>query len=49
MNWEILEAYITTLFELVLTGDITIYDARQKYRAFSNDVRKSFDIIPLKK
>ena len=49
MNWDILEAYIVTLFEMVLTGDLTCYDAIRKYKAFSKDIRKSCDITPLNK
>lgn len=45
MNWEILEAYVTTLIEMINTGDHNCWDAIKKYRAFSQDIQKEFEIV----
>lgn len=45
MNWDILESYIETLFEMVNTGDINCWDAIKKFRAFKNDMDKTTEIV----
>ena len=45
MNWDILESYIETLFEMVNTGDINCWDAIKKFRAFKNDIEKTTEIV----
>lgn len=48
MNWDILDAYIETLIEMIMTGDHNGWEALAKYRAFSNDIRKEFEIVKIK-
>lgn len=49
MNWDILEAYVTTLIEMINTGDHNCWDALSKYRAFSKDIQKEYEIVKIKK
>ena len=48
MNWDILDAYIETLIEMIMTGDHTGWEAIRKYWAFSNDIRQHYEIIEKK-
>lgn len=45
MTWEILEAYINGLFDLLLTRDVEIWEAKTKFNAFSKDIKEHYDII----
>ena len=45
MNWEILEAYIETLIEMIMRGEHTGWDALSKFRAFSQDIKQHYEII----
>lgn len=45
MNWDILEAYIETLFEMVNTGDLTCWEAIRKFKAFKRDIEKTTEIV----
>lgn len=49
MNWDILEAYVTTLIEMISTGDHNCWDALAKYRAFSKDIKKEYEIKRIEK
>lgn len=44
MNYDMLEAYVVTLIEQIMTGDHTGWEAINKFRAFCNDCRKSVTI-----
>lgn len=45
MNFDILEGFVITLIEMIMTGDHTGWDAIKKYKAFSKDIQKSYKII----
>lgn len=49
MNWDVLEAYITTLIEMINTGDHNCWDTLIKYKAFSKDIKKEYEIVRIKK
>lgn len=49
MNWDILESYVETLFEMVSTGDLTTWDAIKKFKAFKADMEKTTEIVYKKK
>lgn len=49
MNWDVLEGYVTTLFEMINFGDINCWEAIAKYKAFSKDIRKTYEIKLLDK
>ena len=45
MNWNILEAYIVTLFEMINTNDINYWSAINKFESFIKDISNEFDIV----
>lgn len=45
MNWDLLEAYVVTLIEMINTGDHTGWDAIKKFKAFKRDMEKTTKIV----
>lgn len=45
MDWDILESYVVTLIEMIMTGDHTGWDAIKKFKAFKRDMEKVTDIV----
>ena len=48
MSLEIIEAFVTQLFDMVATGDLSTYEAKKKYEAFSQDIMKYYEITKKK-
>lgn len=49
MNWDLLESYVATLIEMIMTGDHTGYDAIKKFKAFVRDMNKTTEIVAKQK
>lgn len=45
MNFDILEGFVVTLIEMIMTGDHTGWEAIRKYREFSRDIQKHYEIV----
>ena len=45
MDWDLLESYVVTLIEMIMTGDHTGWDAIKKFKAFARDMDKTTEII----
>ena len=49
MNFDILEGFVITLIEMIMTGDHTGWEAIRKYREFSKDIQKHYKIVEIKR
>lgn len=45
MDWDLLESYVVTLIEMIMTGDHTGWDAIKKFKAFKKDMERTTEIV----